>query len=190
MKKIFFSRLPLFAIVGLLLLASFTTKAQSKELVIIDQAVGNIEEIKSQFERDIDVYIIPTPGNPLEFIIETLKEHQGTKVIHLFVMCKPGAIVFDQLCILESNIEQYDTFFSQWNDLLPSKAEIIIYGNHLAFDENGKNMVNVIAGKTGAIVRASTIAPGVETDAFNRNPDYTTGRSKAKSVFLKETNNQ
>jgi len=190
MKKIIFSKLPLFAFVGLLLLGSFTTKAQNKELVIIDQAVGNIEEIKSQFAREIDVYIIPSPGNPLEFISETLKKHHDIKVIHLFVMCKPGAIVFDQLCILDSNIEQYDTFFSQWDNLLPSKAEIIIYGNHLAYDENGKNMVNAIAGKTGAIVRASTIAPGAEKDAFNHNPDFTTGRSKAKSVFLKETNNQ
>ncbi|NLF41272.1 MAG: DUF4347 domain-containing protein [Bacteroidales bacterium] len=190
MKKIFFSRLPLIAIVGLLLLSNYTTKAQSKELVIIDQAVGNIEEIKSQFAREIDVFIIPSPGNPLELITETLKKHQDIKVIHLFVMCKPGAIVFDQLCILESNIEQYDTFFSQWNDLLPSEAEIIIYGNHLAYDANGKNMVNAIAEKTGAGVRASTIAPGAEKDAFNRNPDFTTGRSKAKSVFLKETNNK
>lgn len=183
------TKLPLFAIVGLLILSSFTAKAQKNELVIIDQAAEDIEVIISQFAREVNIYIIPSAGNPLDLITEALKTHQNTDVIHLFAMCKPGAIVFNQLSLLESELDQYNSYFEQWKKLLSPKAEIFIYGNNLAFDTEGKNMINVIAAKTGSVVRASSIGYDAEMDAFSRIPDFSSGRPEAKSIF-EETNNQ
>lgn len=158
------------------------TMGQNKELVIVDQMVSDYQSIISNLDRQADVFIIPKTGNPLELIAAELAKRPGLKAIHLFVMCKPGAIVFDQLAITEQNIQQYAVSFASWFSYLNKDSEILIYGSELASNTEGKTLLSSISKQTGATIRASEDVTGPSSENGNWELEYSTGNTKTNGI--------
>lgn len=156
---------------------------QNRELVIIDPLVNNYQTIINQLSRQADVVVIPVAKNPLVFITDELAKRKDISAVHLFVMCKPGSIVFDQLAITETNMADCMSEFAKWFSYMNQNTEILIYGSELASSETGIGIIKAISKQTGAVVRASTDISGPVSENGNWELEYSTGKSKVEAIL-------
>lgn len=114
---------------------------------LVQDAVGKIGETNSTDQ----IFILPDTGNPLSIISEKLKQKSWSE-IHLYLLTKPGSMIFDELTILSDNVEDNSSLFSEWKKYLPSGAKIIIHSETLTSIPDGNRLIEKIAELTGATV--------------------------------------
>lgn len=124
---------------------------QSSRIFIVDRlvldATGNIGNTNATDE----IFILPDSGNPLSVISEKLKQKSWSE-IHLFLLTKPGSMIFDELTILVENLDDNSSHFREWRKYLAPGAKIIIHSETLTSVPEGTNLVETIAELTGATV--------------------------------------
>lgn len=150
-----FKRLLSGAGVSILVLLMNTTLCamgqQSPRLFIVDRLVADAAENISNKIASDEVFILSDTGNPLSAISRKLKERSFSEV-HLFLLTKPGSMIFDELTILADNVEDSGIHFREWRKLLPPGTKIIIHSETLSSVPEGTSLVEKIADMTGATV--------------------------------------
>ncbi len=63
------------------------------------------------------VITLPDEGNPIKFIANELKKSMYDE-IHLYLLTKPGSIIFDEINIIPENIQDYSGDFSEWKSII------------------------------------------------------------------------
>jgi hypothetical protein len=134
-------------------LASSSVNGQSPRIFIVDRLVAEEVTHVDGITGTDKIFNLPDKGNPLILIIDELKKNSYSEV-HLFLLTKPGSMIFDELNILLENIEQYASQFMEWKKYLPPGAKIIIHSDSLASVEDGATLVQKISELTGASVIA------------------------------------
>jgi|WetSurMetagenome_2_1015567.scaffolds.fasta_scaffold894145_1 hypothetical protein len=134
----------------LILLSSATSAfGQTTRLFIIDplvmKAVGNISDATATDK----IFQLPDNGNPITLIADELKTGTYSEM-HLYLLTKPGSMIFDELTILADNVADYALLFAEWKKLLPPGAKIIIHSDTLTSSPDGTLIVNKISEFTGA----------------------------------------
>jgi hypothetical protein len=118
---------------------------------VIDPLVANeISNITGTYP-DQKVVILPDEGNPLKFITNVLKESMYDE-IHLYLLTKPGSIIFDEIDIIPENIQDYYGDFSEWKSITKPELKIIIHSENLTSGEEGLFIVRKITEFTGKVV--------------------------------------
>jgi len=135
----------------LILLPSFCLKGQPSVLVVIDPLVENeISNITSTYPAQ-RVITLPDEGNPIRFIANELKKSLYDE-IHLYLLTKPGSIIFDEINILPENIQMYSAEFSEWKSIGKPELKVIIHSDNLTSGQEGELLVKKITEFTGKIV--------------------------------------
>ena len=117
-------------------------------LIVIDPLVENeIRGIDSTYQGQ-RVITLPDEGNPLKFIAKELKESNYDE-IHLYLLTKPGSIIFDEINIIPENIQDYSGDFSEWKSITKPELKIIIHSENLTTGEEGLFIVSKIKEFTG-----------------------------------------
>jgi hypothetical protein len=134
----------------LIILSSATSAfGQKTRLFVIDplviKVVGNISEATATDK----IFLLPYKGNPIALIADELKAGTYSE-IHLYLLTKPGSMIFDELTILADNVADYALLFAEWKKLLPPDAKIIIHSDTLTSSPDGLLIVNKISEFTGA----------------------------------------
>jgi hypothetical protein len=115
---------------------------------VIDPLVTDeISNITSLYPHQ-KVVILPDEGNPLKFITKELKEYMYDE-IHLYLLTKPGSIIFDEINIIPENIVDYSGDFSEWKSITKPEFKIIIHSENLTSGEEGLLIVRKISDFTG-----------------------------------------
>jgi hypothetical protein len=121
---------------------------QPISLIVIDPLVENeISGIASTYQGQ-RVITLPDDGNPLNFIAKELKESNYDE-IHLYLLTKPGSIIFDEINIIPENIQDYSGDFSEWKSITKPELKIIIHSENLTSGEEGFFIVRKIKEYTG-----------------------------------------
>jgi hypothetical protein len=97
------------------------------------------------------VITLPDEGNPLQFIANELKKSSYDE-IHLYLLTKPGSIIFDEINIIPENIQDYSGDFSEWKSITKPEFKIIIHSENLTSGEEGLFIVRKITEFTGRAV--------------------------------------
>lgn len=151
----FFNRfLSLTGVLIIVLLTDVTVCAMGQPLpkiFMVDRLVAETAQNIGNKNASDEVFILPDTGNPLSIISGKLKEKNWSEV-HLFMLTKPGSMIFDELTILADNVEESGTHFREWGKLLPPGAKIIIHSDSLNSTPEGVSLVEKIAEMTGATV--------------------------------------
>jgi len=128
-----------------------TAAGQPSKLVIIDPLVKNdLRDITD--DNNQKIIILPEEGDPVKLIGEELKKSAYDEV-HLYMLTKPGSIIFDEKNILPENIEESSADFRGWKTGLKSGSEIIIHSPDLGSTPEGLFITDKIAEYTGCPVK-------------------------------------
>ena len=92
--------------------------------------------------------MLPDEGNPLKFIANELKKSKYDE-IHLYLLTKPGSIVFDEMNIIPENIQDLSGDFSEWKSITKPEFKILIHSEDLASGQEGLFLVKKITEFTG-----------------------------------------
>lgn len=124
---------------------------QTPRLCIVDQLVADDSENISTANAADEIFILPEIGNPLAIIADKLKESNFSE-IHLYLLTKPGSMIFDELTILKDNVVECAAHFREWKKYLSPGAKIIIHSDTLVSVPEGASLIEQIAELTGATV--------------------------------------
>ncbi len=127
------------------------TGQQSSRIYFVDRLVQEVAGNIGNTNATDEIFILPDTGNPLSSISEKLKQKSWSEV-HLFLLTKPGSMIFDELTILTDNIEDISSYFREWRKYLSPGAKIIIHSETLTSVPEGTSLVEKIAELTGATV--------------------------------------
>jgi hypothetical protein len=133
------------------LIGTVPANGQSSKIYIIDPLVVSVTENPDGISPTDRIFNLPDAGNPLVLISNELK-NQIYSEVHLFVLTKPGSMIFDELTILAGNVDDYSSFFAEWGESLTPGAKIVIHSQILTSDPAGLTLVHRISELTGAEV--------------------------------------
>jgi len=120
---------------------------QPVSLIVIDPLVGNeIRDIPSTYPGQ-KVIILPDEGNPLKYISNELKETRYDE-IHLYLLTKPGSIIFDEINIIPDNIQDFSGDFGEWKSITKPGFKIVIHSEYLVSTQEGLFLVKKITEYT------------------------------------------
>lgn len=132
-------------------LATANAIGQSSRIYIIDRlAADAVNQIDDAAATD-KIFSLPDKGNPLAIITEELKQNSYSE-IHLFLLTKPGSLIFDELNILAENVGENGSHFNDWKKYLSPGAKIIIHSDSLTSVPEGVSLVERISEMTGVPV--------------------------------------
>jgi len=131
------------SIFTLIILSTFYVPGQTTRLIVIDPLAENEARNITGTTPGQKVVLLPDEGNPLKFIANELKE-QLYDEIHLYLLTKPGSIIFDEINIIPENIRDYSEDFSEWKNITKPGIKIIIHSENLASVEEGSFIVKKI----------------------------------------------
>jgi hypothetical protein len=120
---------------------------QPVSLIVIDPLVEKESRIIANVPGQ-KVVMLPDEGNPLKFIAKELKESTYDE-IHLFLLTKPGSIIFDEINIIPENIQDYAGDFGEWKSITKPEFKIVIHSEDLASGQEGLFLVKKITEFTG-----------------------------------------
>jgi hypothetical protein len=133
-------------------LSTFFTAGQATKLIVIDPLVANeVGNISDSYPGQ-KVITLPDTVNPLKFIANKLRDSRYDE-IHLYLLTKPGSIIFDEINIIAENIQDYSGDFGEWKTIAKPGLKIIIHSENLTTVEEGLFIVSKITDFTGKVVR-------------------------------------
>lgn len=131
--------------------ATVSAIGQPPKIYIIDPLVVEADiNIDGATSAD-RIFRMPDKGNPLALIADELKAKSYSE-IHLFVLTKPGSMIFDKLNILAKNVDDYALLFAEWKKSLTPETKIIIHSEVLASVPEGEKIIESISDFTGTEV--------------------------------------
>ncbi|MBN2642934.1 MAG: DUF4347 domain-containing protein, partial [Victivallales bacterium] len=157
------------------------TIENSRDLVIINNAINDYQFIADQVGDNADILYIEG-FDALDQINSYLAEHEGVyDSIHLMVHGGDGHFYLGSQRVDGDTISALSGEFAEMGQGLTADGDIFIYGCELAASENGRALVNIIAGITGADIAASDDITGIAGDW---HLEYTVGTIQCAGYVL------
>lgn len=122
---------------------AFDLIGQTVSLTVIDPLVEKESRNIAANHQGQKVVMLPDEGNPLKFIANELKKSKYDE-IHLYLLTKPGSIVFDEMNIIPENIQDLSGDFSEWKSITKPEFKIVIHSEDLASGQDGLFLVKKI----------------------------------------------
>jgi hypothetical protein len=116
---------PALTLTTILLCTVFNAYSQSiTEFIIIDEIADNAEQLISEHSNQSNVYVTDgTTPNALGQIYNSVENLQ-IENLHIHVLTKPGAIVFNSIAITADNIDDWATELKAWSEVVTNKVVI------------------------------------------------------------------
>jgi hypothetical protein len=141
------SKLTLITILLFTVVNAFT-QAYS-EFIIIDEIADNVEQLKSDFSSQSNVYV--TDGialNAIQQISTSIGELQ-IEELHIYVPTKPGAIVFNSIAITTNNMDDWLTDLEALSEKVTN--QVVIHSDVVFTGEEGIELKERLEGLTGLV---------------------------------------
>jgi hypothetical protein len=135
----------------LIVLSTFYAAGQTTRLIVIDPLVEDEVNNITGIYPGQKVVLLPDEGNPLKFITKVLKDSLYDE-IHIYLLTKPGSIIFDEINIVAENIQDYSGDFGEWKNITKPETKIIIHSENLTSVQEGLFLVRKITDFTGKVV--------------------------------------
>jgi hypothetical protein len=147
---ILFYKILKISILSLILIVHSTLDliGQPISLIVIDPLVEKESRNIAGNHPGQKVVMLPDEGNPLKFIANELKESMYDE-IHLYLLTKPGSIIFDEINIIPENIQDFSVDFSEWKSITKPEFKIVIHSENLASGQEGLFLIKKITDFTG-----------------------------------------
>ena len=168
-------------------LAESSTVDQSpREVVIIDAAVPDIEQLLQDLNgsgRNVEVFVLESDRDGIDQITEILDGRSDIAAVHIVSHAEGSSVKLGNLRLGESNLSGYAGSIASWQSSLTSSADILFYGCDLASDPSGQTFLDAFSRLTGADVAASDDDTGHSRFDGDWDLEYATGVIEAEVAF-------
>ena len=141
------SKLALITILLFTVVNAFTQS--NSDFIIIDEIADNVEQLKSDFSGQSNVYvtdgITPKALKQISNAIENLQIED----IHIYVLTKPGAIVFNSIAITTNNIDDWSVDLQALKVNVTNK--VVIHSDVVFSGEEGIELKERLEDVTGLV---------------------------------------
>jgi glucose/arabinose dehydrogenase len=159
--------------------------ASVDQLIFIDTAVENVEELISGINSGRIVVLDPTQ-DAVKQITAVLEQHQNLSSVHILSHGATGTLQLGGVTLSTETLPKYQEVLQQWRSALTSEADILFYGCNVADTSAGVDFVQQVAQLTGADVAASTDLTGGAAQGGNWQLEFATGRIESGLVVESE----
>ncbi|MBP0019886.1 MAG: DUF4347 domain-containing protein [Cyanobacteria bacterium SBLK] len=153
------------------------------ETSFIDEGVEDYQTLLYGGKSGTISQVVTHQENGIDFVTETLIEiaEQGGEVsaVHLLNEGNEGEFWLGNAYVSHETISQYQAQLEQWGVALTPEADILLYACYTALGGNGIELINTLAGLTGADVAASTNLTGNAAVGGDWNLEVQTGSIEA-----------
>jgi hypothetical protein len=133
---------------ALIVHSTFNLTGQTTRLIVIDPLVENETLNIIRTDPGQKVITLPDNGNPIKFITNILRGSSYDEV-HLYLLTKPGSIIFDEINIIPENVQDYSGDFTEWKNIIKPETKIIIHSENLTSIPEGQFLIKKISEFTG-----------------------------------------
>lgn len=127
----------------------------SKEIVFVDSAVRNYQDLLGSKINDVDIYILNAEENAFTQMTNILSTKENISAIHVISHGNVGAIELAGEIYDAKALEAYQDEMMAWRDSLREGADILLYGCRIGANQEGLDFMNEFAMLTGADILAS-----------------------------------
>ncbi len=173
--------------------SSITVNAEIRnELVFIDETVTNSDQLindllsKDSDTRNFTVFILDSEKNGIDQITEVLQNHQGLDAVHIISHGTQGTLTLGNTQLNSSNLDDYSTTISLWQNSFDEDADFLIYGCEIAGNIAGESLTEQLSVLTGTDVATSVNDTGNSARGGDWELEFTTGSIETEIAFSKE----
>ncbi|MCM8527515.1 MAG: DUF4347 domain-containing protein, partial [Lentisphaeraceae bacterium] len=157
------------------------------EILFVDAGVEGYESLIENFDRNVEVLVIPGDRDGVEFISSVLAARENLTGVHIFSHGDAGEITLGNTVLNESNVSQYQSDLQTWAKSLSSDADILIYGCNFGQSEG---ILKEISSLTAADIAASDNLTGDSELGGDADLEIKVGQVETKEAFSQEQFNQ
>jgi hypothetical protein len=171
-----------------LTLADDDAAAPTRELVVIDRAVENYQQLVHDLTagaegRQFDLLYLDAGIDGVDAITRALDGQTIYDSLHLVSHGKPGAVKLGAVWLESGNLAGYAGDLVQWRSGLADCADLLIYGCDLAADHAGRSLVEALSELTGADAAASDDDTGHASRGGDWELEYVVGDVETSVAF-------
>ena len=163
------------------------------ELIFIDETVTDSDQLindllsKESDNRNFTVVVLDSEKNGIDQITEVLQNHQGLDAVHIISHGTQGSVTLGNTQLNSSNLDDYSTTISLWQNSFDEDADFLIYGCEIAGNIAGESLTEQLSILTGTDVAASVDDTGNSARGGDWKLEFTTGNIETEIAFSKKT---
>ena len=117
------------------------------DLVVLDPSCINFAQLQAQYQGQPNLLVLAASQvDPLQQIASALSG-KNLANLHIFVLGKPGSMVFSMLTVNTDNISDYSNPLGQWAAHL--SGNVVIHNSNVFAAEAGQNLKTAFQQLTG-----------------------------------------
>ena len=157
------------------------------EILFVDSGVDGYDKLIDDFDRNVEIIIIPEDENGIDFITSVLESRENLTGVHIFSHGNDGEITLGNTVLNEANVAEHQSALQTWAGSLSSDADILIYGCNFGQSDS---FLNEIAALTDADIAASDNLTGDTELGGDADLEVEIGQIETEEVFSQEKLNE
>ncbi|MEM6470527.1 MAG: DUF4347 domain-containing protein [Planctomycetota bacterium] len=138
----------------------FASQEVKNEIVFVDSAVENWEELVSSIEADCEIILLESNSSGVDQISAVLSTRTSINAIHLVSHGSSGRLQLGNEFLDADGLHGYSASIRSWSQSLARGADILVYGCETAAGTVGREFLHQLRELTGADVAGSTDRTG------------------------------
>ena len=156
---------------------------QTNEVVFIDTAVSNVDELVSEINPAASIYFIDASADGVEQIADILADYSNVDAIHIISHGEQGRLNLGSSVLTTESINgEYADDLAFIGGALAEHGDILIYGCDFAGGAEGEAAATALASLTGADVAASTDDTGAAVHGGDWDLEHQTGDLNVRTI--------
>ncbi|PTA93648.1 hypothetical protein CWM66_06445 [Kosakonia sp. H7A] len=137
-----------------------TGSATHKEVVFIDTAVADYQQLARGVKDGVEVVLLDADKDGLSQIMQWAQTHTGYDAIHIISNGGEGRLTLGGVTLTDSMLATRSAALTTIGQSLTESGDILLYGCNVAQGTQGQTFISNLAALTGADVAASTDLTG------------------------------
>lgn len=159
------------------------TTAQSRELLILDAGVENLDQLVAGARGGLEVVVLDAGRDGISQITELLRNRQGLTAVHLVSHGSQGALQLGSVRLDAESLQTRAAEVASWGGALNATGDLLLYGCDVASTRAGEAFITRLAELTGADVAGSDDPTGSSLLGGDWELEASTGDIGARLPF-------
>ena len=162
------------------------------ELIFIDEAVTDYDQLINDLtsgdsdSRNFTVFVLDNKKDGVDQITAELQNYQGLDAVHIISHGTQGTVTLGNTQLNSTNLDDYSSSISLWQNSFDENADLLIYGCELAGNFAGESLTTELSALTGTDVAASDDNTGNIQLGGDWELEFSIGTIETEIAFSKE----
>ena len=177
--------------IGTFLRDTVTPPHERQEVIFVDAATPDYQQLLRSIktdtpDTDYQIFLLNSQRDGIEQISQVLGSLEGIDAVHLVSHGNETGFQLGDSWVDQDTLSASADLVSGWSSILKGDADILIYGCNLAAGEPGLQLIDQLAGLTGADVAASTDLTGAAELGGDWDLEHHSGKIESLVAFSPE----